>query len=296
MKDVKADYKGDNLQSLFLKIRSKYPSLTDTLKKIADYILNHHTEAIFLSISELARKIDVSESMITRFTRNLGYKGFHEFKISLAVTSDKSKLNDFLYDEISLDDDIKSICTNIYGNNMEALKDSLNILDFDSVDKATDLILKARKVDFYGSGSATVAIINAQMRVYRLGIMCFTSNDSHAQAVSASLLQKNDVAIGISNSGRSLGIVRALEIAKKSGSSTICITNYDDTPITRYSDIKLFTLTKDSEELCESLHSRIVELSLLDALYVCLASKMKHEALFNLNKSSKAIKSYRVKT
>jgi DNA-binding MurR/RpiR family transcriptional regulator len=153
--------------------------------------------------------------------------------------------------------------------------------------------LEARKVDFYGSGSSTVAIINAQMRMYRLGILCFTYSDSHAQAVSASLLQKNDVAVGISNSGRSSGIVKALELAKQSGASTICITNYDNTPITRYSDIKLFTSTKDSEELCESLHSRIAELALVDALYVCLASKIKEKALYNLNRSSDAIKIHR---
>jgi DNA-binding MurR/RpiR family transcriptional regulator len=293
LEDSKAKYTASNLQLLFLRIRSKYPSLTDTSKKIADYILNNHNEAVYLSISELAQKVNVSESMITKFTRNMGYNGFHEFKLSLAVTSDQTKPNDFLYDEISLDDDIESICTKIYHNNIEALKDSLTILDFASLNKATDLLLKARKIDFYGSGSSTVAIVNAEMRIYRLGILCFAYSDSHAQAVSASLLQKDDVAVGISNSGRSIGIVKAMELAKQSGASTICITNYDDTPITRHSDLKLFTLTKDSEELCESLHSRIAELALVDALYVCLASKIKEKALYNLNRSSDAIKIHR---
>ena len=283
----------NDLRLLLLKIRSKYPSLTNAAKKVADYLINSYEEALYLNISELAGKCGVSESTITKFIKTIGYDGFQELKICLARTSGPFKAGDVLYGEISLDDNIESICTKIFHNNMEALKDSLRILDFGSVAKAAEMILRARKVDFYGMGSSTVATLNAKMRLYRLGIMCFTYSDPHQQIVSASLLKKGDVAVGISNSGRSGDIVEALRIAKQSGASTICITNYDNTAITLHSDIKLFTSTKDSEELNESLHARIAELSLIDALYVCIASRMKKQALNNLYKTSEAIKAYK---
>jgi len=279
-----------NRNTLLVNIRKKYPALTEVLKKIADYILNNHEEATYLSISDLARKIEVSESMITKFTRLLGFNGFQEFKISLARTSSQSKTDEIIFGEISLDEDVKSICKKIYHNNIDALMDSLSILDYDDVERAAEIILTARKVDLYGSGSSSVATLNAWMRFYRLGIMCFSYRDSHSQGVSASLLQECDVAIGVSNSGMSADIVKALEIAKQCGASTICITNYDNTPITQYADIKLFTATRDSTDFCESLHSRIAELSLIDALYMTIASKMKSTALDNLKASSKAIK------
>ncbi|MCX8130599.1 MAG: MurR/RpiR family transcriptional regulator [Clostridia bacterium] len=284
----------NDLQMLLLKIRSKYPSLTDAAKKVADFILNRYSDAVYLNISELAGKCGVSESTITKFIKTMGYGGFHELKISLARSSGPAVESDVLYGEISLDDNIESICNKIYYNNMEAMKDSLRILDFDSMDKAAVMVLRARKVDIYGMGSSTVATLNAKMRLYRLGIMCFTYNDPHEQIISASLLKKGDVAIAISNSGKSADVVKAMDIAKQSGASTICITNYDDTPITRYADIKLFTSTKDSEELCESLHARIAELTLIDALYVCIASKMKKQAMSNLYKTSEAIKTHKL--
>lgn len=291
--DIKVE--NNDLQLLLLKIRGKYPSLTDAAKKIADFILSSHNEAVYLNISELARRVGVSESTITKFIKTIGYNGFHELKICLARNPGVTQsTDDVIYGEISLDDSVEAICHNLYYNNMEALKDSLRILDFESVEKAAGLILKARKVDIYSLGSSTVAALNAKMRLYRLGVMCFTYNDPHEQIVSASLLRKGDVAIAISNSGRSGDVVKALDIAKQSGASTLCITNYDDTPITHFSDIKLFTSTKDSEELCESLHARIAELSLIDALYVCIASKMKKQAVNNLYKTSQAIKTHKL--
>lgn len=282
-----------DLQGLLLKIRGMYDSLQPASKKIADYIMQNNREAKFLTISLLAERIGVSESMITKFVRTLGFEGFKEFKIYLATDS-RGEGKELIYGEISLKDDVKSICTKIYNNNMRALKDSLRVLDFGNVDKAAELIVKAEKIFFYGSGSAAVAITNAQMRLYRLGLSCFSYSDSHAQIVSASLLRKNDVAIGISNSGRSVDIVKALEIARKGGAQTICITNNLETPITKHSSVTLFTSTYDSEELSESLHSRIAELSLIDSLYVVVASKMGKRAVTNLTVTGEAIKSYKI--
>lgn len=289
------DMNNNDQQLLLLKIRSKYPSLTNAVKKVADYIINNHSEAVYLNINELAAKCGVSEATVTKFIKNIGYGGFQDLKICLARTYRSSAQNtDVIYGELSLDDEVESICSKIFHNNMEALSDSLRILDYNSVDKAAEMILKARKVDFYGLGSSAVATLNARMRFYRLGILCFSYDDPHEQIVSASLLKSDDVAVGISNSGKSHDVVKALEIARNSGAGTICITNYDNTPITQFSQVKLFTSTKDSEALNESLHARIAELSLIDSLYVCVASKMKKQALDNLYKTSQVIKMHKM--
>ena len=272
-----------------------HDSLQPASKRIADYLLRNSKEAKFLTISALARRIGVSESMITRFARTLGFEGFKEFKIYLAADAPGDG-KELIYGEIRLKDDVKSICSKIYNNNIRALRDSLRVLDFDNVETAAELIVRADKIFFYGSGSAAVAITNALVRFYRLGLACFAYSDSHAQIVSASLLGKRDVAVGVSNSGRSADIVTALEIAKRRGAQTVCITNNLETPITRQSDVNLFTSTYDSEELSESLHSRIAELSLIDALYVVVASKMGRKAVKSLRVSGEAIRRYKRST
>jgi DNA-binding MurR/RpiR family transcriptional regulator len=281
-------------RQLFLKIRSKYPSMTRAARKIADYILANYQETKYLSISSLAEKINVSESMITKFVRILGVKGYQDFKVRLAMSQDNNAPADEIFGEVSLDADAASICRTIYTNNVETLRDSLSVLNFKDMEKAAALIAKAHRVEFYGSGGSTIALADALARFHRIGIMCSTYSDAHTQLMAASLLGKQDVAVGISNSGRSVSIVESLEIARKQGASTVCITNYEETPLTAQADVRLFTSSRDLDRLSENLHSRIAELSLIDSLYVIVASKLKPKAMENLKRTAEVISRHRL--
>jgi RpiR family carbohydrate utilization transcriptional regulator len=281
---------------LFLRIRSKYPNLTQALKRIADYILANYEETKYLSISSLAERVNVSESMITKFVRLLGLKGYQDFKVRLALGQENGTPAAHIFGEVSLDDDAATICKTIYNNNVETLRDSLTVLNIKDVERAAELIVKARKVVFYGSGGSTIALGDALARFHRIGILCSGFSDAHTQLMSASLLCKQDVAVGISNSGRSVSIVESLEIARKRGAATICITNYEETPLTAVADVRLFTSSRDVAKLSENLHSRVAELSLIDSLYVTVASRMKDKALESLRTTAEVIRVHRLKS
>ena len=49
------------------QIFSTYDSLYDAEKKVADYLINHPTEAIEMSVSELASRCEASQATIVRF-------------------------------------------------------------------------------------------------------------------------------------------------------------------------------------------------------------------------------------
>lgn len=51
--------------------------LTKKEKLIADFILDNFAEACFITSTEIAKRIHVSDSSVIRFTRTLGYSGFH---------------------------------------------------------------------------------------------------------------------------------------------------------------------------------------------------------------------------
>ena len=54
--------------------------LTKTGKKIAEYVLDHDTEACFMTSTELASRLKVSETSVIRFTRALGFSGYMDFQ------------------------------------------------------------------------------------------------------------------------------------------------------------------------------------------------------------------------
>ena len=55
-----------------------YEELTETDKKIVDYINENKQNISKLSVSQLAQNAEVSSASIVRFSRKLGYSGFGE--------------------------------------------------------------------------------------------------------------------------------------------------------------------------------------------------------------------------
>ena len=80
--------------NIFETISSQYFQLTNSEKKVADYVLRHRIDVQYMSISELAEECTVADATISRFCRRLGYKGYNAFKLAVAnSTAGRSELN-----------------------------------------------------------------------------------------------------------------------------------------------------------------------------------------------------------
>lgn len=272
-----------DLQYLLLKIKSKYDSLPHACKKVADYLLASHEEAVFLNIKELAQRSHVSEGTITNFVRSMGYGSFQEFKICMARDASNKSVDEgsILYGEINLNDKVPVLVEKVFHNNIDAILKTLKMVDLHAIETVADWMVKAKRIDFYGQSISALAAMNTANRLLRIGVRTYVSEDPHMQLSSAVLLGAGDVAIGISNTGQSREVACALKTAKTAGAYTVCITSRDDSPVAQYADIRLLT-SLDRREILEDLPSRIAQISLLDALYVCVVAKTKRKSLKNL--------------
>lgn len=61
----------------------KNAKLTKTSRIIGEYILDHETDACFMTSTEIASVLDVSEASVIRFARALGYTGYIDFQKAL---------------------------------------------------------------------------------------------------------------------------------------------------------------------------------------------------------------------
>ena len=62
------------------RISETYSNMSKGQKKIARYFVEHQSDMCKLSITQLAQKLNVTPSAITRFCQALNYKGFSELK------------------------------------------------------------------------------------------------------------------------------------------------------------------------------------------------------------------------
>ena len=66
-------------------IRDSYGNFNDTNRKISDFILNNLELATFASLTEISKKVGVSDATLVRFARELGYRGFRELRGDLVA-------------------------------------------------------------------------------------------------------------------------------------------------------------------------------------------------------------------
>lgn len=273
--------------SSLLKIKGAYSVFRKAERRIADAILQNPEEVINLSITELAERSDVSESTVVRFCKTLGYKGYYELKISIARELIISPQQ--IYEEINLNDTVAAVKNKVFQSNILALQDTIKILKDQELEIAVEAIATARMVVFYGMATSAAVALDSAHKFLRINIWSVSYSDTHMQAISAALLGKEDVAIGISHSGSSKDVVDALRIARQNGATTICITHHTKSPITKVADIKLYTAARENAFRSDAMTSRIAQLSILDVLYVSVALKRYDESLRSIEKTNAAL-------
>lgn len=282
-----ASRKSMDSMSCTARIREMKTSLRNAEEQVANYILLHHGEIINLTITELAEQAGVSEATVVRMCQKLGYKGFQELKIALAL--ELVKPVQAIHEEIHEDDEVDQAVEKVFRGNIFAIENTLRVLSMGEMKKAVDALAGARKIEIYGVGGSAAVARDAAHKLMKTGIPCVAYDDPHMQIMSASLLGPGCVAIGISHSGSSKDIVEALNVAKEAGATTVSISNYAKSPIDKVSDIKLATASKETSYRTEGTASRIAQLCIIDALFVGVGLKRTGDIVDNIQKTRRAV-------
>jgi DNA-binding MurR/RpiR family transcriptional regulator len=274
-----------------LRIKSAMEVFKPAERSIAQFVLDNPERVMQMSISEAARDIGVGESTVIRFCRAVGYKGYQEFKLRLA--QDLVEPVEYIHENISFADRTEDLAPKVFQTNVRAVEDTMKSLDPGMVEVAARALAGARRIDIYGVGYSSLTALDAKLKFARLGLVADSYGDAHLQAMAAALLGRGDVAIGISHSGSTRDVVDALAAARKSGATTISITNFSPSPITRASDVVLLTASPESPLGGEVLTSRIAQLCVIDVLSVALAVVLGESCLEFIKKTSEAVKKKR---
>jgi RpiR family carbohydrate utilization transcriptional regulator len=259
-------------------LRNAYAALNPAEQRIADYVMAKPTEAIYLTITELAERTEVSESTVVRLCQSLGLRGYQEFRILL---SQEVAGNSFepVHERIELSDGIDTVVGKVFQISGRVLEETRTMLHTDALERAAEALAKARVIQFCATGNSLSGAQDAAYRFMRIGKLSVCYLDPTLQAVAARLLTRADVAIGISYSGSSKSTVGALGLAHEAGATTICITNHRRSPINEVADIGLYMSAQGTPFQEEAMSTRITQLAVMDTLFVLTALRMPDLAL-----------------
>lgn len=159
------------------------------------------------------------------------------------------------------------------------VSDVLAHLSIDSIERLVDLLLTAREkgntIFIFGNGGsgATASHVTGDFLKgisygldKRFRVQCLNDNISGMMAISNDLtyeeifieqlkvfLKKEDVVIGISGSGNSANVVKAMAYAKEHGASTVAFCGYKGGKIRDMADLAIHASVQDME-ITEDIH------------------------------------------
>lgn len=275
--------------SIFSSIHSKYNNLTNTEKKVADYVLENTRSVVYMSITDLADACDVGESSIFRFCKSLSYKGYQEFKIALAHSITVENEIPQLTDQILMDDTTEAVASKVLTTNVSALNETYNLIDIQKINQAIDYMINAERVSFFGVGSSLITAMEAKIKFMRITNKTECLMDSHLQMMSAALMSNRDVAVIISYSGSTKDSIEVARKAKERGAKVVSITRFEKSPLTSYSDLTLLCGANEGPLQGGSLSAKISQLYLLDILYVEYFKKTSEQSIINKETTAAAV-------
>lgn len=274
-------------QHVLQRIKSSYNQLSEKEKLIANYILSNPQNIIHLTINQIAEDLHIADATVFRFCKRIGFKGYQAMKIALA-SEVVHPIKD-IHETITEEDNEPEITDKVFKSNIRAIEETLEIMNKDTITKAVKMILHARRIEFYGNGGSGIVALDAHHKFMRTGKTSIAYTDTHMQLMSVSQLTSEDVAVFISHSGSNKNLLEVLKVAKDNNVKTISITNFAKSPLSKQTDLALYTVAQETEFRSEALASRIAELSFIDALYVNVSIAEKNKSKDSLSKIRKAI-------
>lgn len=242
------------------------PGFSKSNTRLAALILDDPAAIVQASIKAFAVRAEVSEPTVIRFCREVGCEGYKELKI---------RLTQYLaVEQMFADRDEDSESTgratgpfsSLYRSFTDAMQSVMTDAILDRINEASAAIIDAKKLYIYGVGGASAALaIEAQNRLFRLGVAAIPHADSYMQRMTAATVQEGDAVLAISATGQVRSLIEAVEAARYYGATAISITA-ENTPLDSVSDICIPVNLEQQVAYHQPSPVRYAQLFVLDCL------------------------------
>jgi DNA-binding MurR/RpiR family transcriptional regulator len=271
--------------SILKALSVQLDSLTAADRQIAQFIIDHPNEMLAMSSAALAEATGRSQSSVVKFSQKLGYGGYQQLKLAVnkAKALEWQAPGGVIHGTIDASDSYMTILQKLIGSKLLSMRETLAANNEQTIDRALDALVNARKVQLAGVGASSLVAKDFSYKLLKLGRTALIDSDSHIQISNASALNEADVLLALSHSGQSLEPLRIAEVAKKRGATVISMTGLHPNPLLDLADIHLFTVADEERVRSSAITSRDAQLMLMDMLFILLIRRQvdSHDYIHN---------------
>jgi DNA-binding MurR/RpiR family transcriptional regulator len=274
-----------------MRIANLLPTLTALEASVVAALLKKQNMDERTLLKWVADDMRVSEAMVVKIAKKLGFSGFRTFRSALAEYNNlpTTQLCADLFTHDSPGETVQKAIRTF----LKVLEHIPSIIDQAAMEKAAGYLSSSVLRDFYGVGSSAQVAREAAFKFLRIGVRTSVYDDSQMMLMSACLLDKTDVAVAFSHSGQTAVIIETVRQAKRNGARMIAITNCRTSTLAQESDVVLCPNVENSLIRGETVAARIAQAIIVDALVLTLAQKSAGIAERNIRRTTSVVRRQR---
>jgi len=277
---------------LFSRIRLQSNRFTPAQERIVRYLQENAEEALSIPINELSKRCQVGDATVIRFYRLLGYENYPMFRIALTKELSESEIRP-IYEEVQTHDELSNVIRKVIDSSIQGIADLQKQISLPALQDIAKHFQKASVIHVIGLGASGIVAQDVMHKLMRLGLKINAYTDPHLMTIAASVAQPDEIFFAICHSGETIDILYTLELAKKQNCYTCALTSSLNSSIVHIVSAYLLSCTRQTKMRSDAMISRIVQLVVIDILYVMLALDIGEKAIDGVNQSRIALKKYR---
>jgi DNA-binding MurR/RpiR family transcriptional regulator len=219
------------------ELRRQYDRLTQSQKRIAEYIVDHPDRVAFSTVDQMAGQLGVNPSTIVRFTYRLGLKGFPDLqeRTRQLVRGQLSAASEIVNENSVLVHLEGTAFGTSLGQDLQNLRRTISAIKAEDLQRASDMIAAARQVYVVGAFNAYSVAFFLGLALDRIrGNTTVWSGDMTLQASQSLGVGPEDCLIAFTSAPYAVSTQRAALFAKEARAKVIAVT---DTPISAVGQI-----------------------------------------------------------
>lgn len=252
---------GDILDKEVLEvIRENHEKFFSAEKRVADFVLQNPQKAVDSNVSQLAKHSGVSDATVVRMCHHIGYKGYYQFRITLA--RDLGKIQYGSVSAVKSKDSVEKV----FQEYAEAMLDIGRTIDSEVMWNCVNLLKTCKQAHIMAVGNTSPLAQYMGFRLGRLGVRCTYNIAPEYFLNHVNLAEEGDILIAISQSGNSKQVVQGLELGKEKGLKSIAITAFAQSPVSDLADHVLLSSGKEETFGYYKGYAHLNETAVIDAL------------------------------
>ena len=276
--------------SVISRIESMMNDYSSAEKKLATYIVANVEKIPTMTANELAEAAGLSAPTVVRFSKKIGFQSLTDFKINISTELQTGIVEGF--SDIEPNESFYSIKHKLGNNAQVAIKETVDVLEEETIQQVVGCLEEAETVYLYGVGASSLVVEYIFQKRSRVGKPIIFEKDIHVLLPQLVSNETKKVLWLVSNSGNSRDVVRIGELAKEMGIKIIALTQFGSNQLSKLADVVVQTSRpKEITNRSAATNSLLAQFATIDIIFYFYMAK--NEQLGEkVRKTKEAIKGY----